>query len=97
MTGKHTPTPWFCFKAGIGEESGDGIVSLWREGEEREANAALIVRAVNAHEALVKAGTGLLTRVDFWHSVKNAHIAIPGEFDDLSDALALAHPKGELP
>ena len=55
MTGKPTPTPWAIFKAGIGEENGDGIASLWREGEEREANAALIVRAVNAHEALVKA------------------------------------------
>ncbi len=55
MTGKHTPMPWAIFKAGIGEENGDGIASLWREGGEREANAALIVRAVNAHEGLVKA------------------------------------------
>ena len=55
MTLKHTPLPWTIFKAGIGEENGDGIASLWREGEEREANAALIVRAVNAHEDLVKA------------------------------------------
>ena len=60
MTGKHTPTPWVIFKAGIGEENGDGIASLWREGDEREANAALIVRAVNAHEALVEALESLL-------------------------------------
>ena len=64
MTGKPTPTPWAIFKAGIGEENGDGIASLWREGDEREANAALIVRAVNAHDALVKALKTALGVVD---------------------------------
>ena len=63
MTGKHTPTPWAIFKAGIGEENGDGIASLWREGEEREANAALIVRAVNSHDELVKALKSLVEAV----------------------------------
>ena len=60
MTGKPTPTPWTIFKSGIGEENGDGIASLWREGVEREANAALIVRAVNAHEGLIAALEGLI-------------------------------------
>ena len=72
MTGKPTPTPWAIFKAGIGEENGDGIASLWREGEEREANAALIVRAVNAHDELVKRLGELIDAVDTGNAEMNS-------------------------
>lgn len=60
-----TTTPWKVFKAsngyivGIGDKDGGGIVDagfgLWRDGPEREANAAFIVKAVNAHDELVDA------------------------------------------
>ncbi len=97
MTGKHTKAPWVIFKAGIGEENGDGIASLWREGEEREANAALIVRAVNAHEALVRAleeiaeGAGPFSRDPLTHA-ENC-------IDDMKERAraALALARGETP
>lgn len=57
-----TPTPWKIFRAkngvylGIGQESGEGIVDcgfgLWRDGKERDANAELIVEAVNNYATL---------------------------------------------
>ena len=89
MTGKPTPTPWAIFKAGIGEENGDGIASLWREGEEREANAALIVRAVNTHEALVKAAEDFVAKVD------SGRARSRDSYAKFKAALALA--RGETP
>ena len=59
-----TPRPWKIFRDGfaiIGEENGEGIVSLWREGAEREANAALILRAVNNIDKVVAALDGLVS------------------------------------
>jgi len=38
-------------------------------------------------ERLRYAALGLLTRQDFWDSVKEVQIGIPGEFDDLEDAV----------
>ena len=87
MTGKPTPTPWAIFKAGIGEENGDGIASLWRGSEEREANAALIVRAVNAHEALVKALNAAVRMLDPFDASDEL-------LEQIASALALA---GETP
>jgi hypothetical protein len=61
MTQKHTPTPWGASHAK--RHSLVHNVPLGREyqvrvevtGESHEANAAFIVRAVNAHDDLVKA------------------------------------------
>jgi hypothetical protein len=65
---KHTPTPWLAYHAPGAAEIGlnaaegriiGGIYDMaWRENrkgvsEVTHANAAYIVRAVNAHEALV--------------------------------------------
>lgn len=62
---KHTPTPWrgiasaTAKRGSVTIETADGtqgplaFVPPW--GEERDANAARIVRAVNAHDALVSA------------------------------------------
>lgn len=76
---KHTPLPWdLCWaspqerlpalitkddeKARVSEV----IAELDRGGEaEQNANATLIVRAVNAHEALVKALEGLRDHMSF--------------------------------
>jgi len=59
---EHTKLPWKVFRAtngfllGIGDENGEGITDsgfgLWRgESDEAQANAELIVRAVNMHES----------------------------------------------
>lgn len=57
---KHTPTPWKCVDGDIGNETTkEGVV--FHEGiygktvEQAEANAAHIVRCVNAHDGLVRA------------------------------------------
>lgn len=70
MTTEHTPTPWKLNKALDGEHvvydpqtqygiaythSGDGKGAHIEDEDTRLANAAFIVRAVNAHDALVKA------------------------------------------
>lgn len=64
-TTTHTPTPWNT--AGVSNPDSDQRMSVWgpiSEGKQsgewvakdiRPANAAFIVRAVNAHEALVEA------------------------------------------
>lgn len=63
--GKHTPTPWkltemrtrhghICEVYGANNEYSIAHVA-GRNPDEREANALLIVRAVNNHEALVEA------------------------------------------
>lgn len=59
---EHAPTPWRI--AGKGTiRAGDGWVGTvhWHK---REANAAFIVKAVNAHEALVKALGTMLDEYD---------------------------------
>ena len=55
MSGPGTPLPWADFTAGIGEANGASIATLWRDGAERTANAAFIVRACNNHDALLEA------------------------------------------
>jgi len=65
MTTPHTPTPWFQDGSAIREEASDLIVcrasdgghltEVLLTGDQIEANAAFIVRAVNAHDDLVKA------------------------------------------
>lgn len=68
MNSKHTPTPWFASEDGDGENYGASTLVDARNGyiasvgapfaevaEENLANAAFIVRAVNAHDDLVAA------------------------------------------
>jgi signal transduction histidine kinase len=64
MTTKHTPTPWILDeeRGKLMDADGEFVthISLTRYVDERrdpeaEANAAFIVRAVNAHEKLVAA------------------------------------------
>jgi hypothetical protein len=61
---QHTPTPWKVYRTtdgnsvlGIGDKDGVGITdprfALWGDPAEAAANAAHIVRCVNAHDALV--------------------------------------------
>ena len=56
---KHTATPWKTLTAKL---AGDGLSTIYSDDARyplalglREANAELIVRAVNSHEALVEA------------------------------------------
>ena len=62
----HTPTPWdFRSRSITVKDNGEDIVAEANGGlsgtiGEAVANAAFIVRACNAHEALVKAATDLL-------------------------------------
>jgi hypothetical protein len=66
--GEHTPTPWHFEELAGGSRDGCGYVrcetdhleishhgDMGRSREENLANAALIVKAVNNHDALVKA------------------------------------------
>lgn len=78
----HTPTPWKVFRSnkgtyiGIGESEGGGVCDagfgVWRSGKERDANAELIVRAVNAHDDLVKA----LELPIIWQTEGGEHIGL---------------------
>lgn len=67
---KHTPTPWkkSLFTDGMEIYNGEGVRVTVCRGHEYLANAELIVRAVNAHEALVSALTETLRAL-------RAHIA----------------------
>lgn len=54
-----TPGPWAVFRAtggtdilGVGDAAGGSIAHLWRDGDEREANARLIATAPEMLEAL---------------------------------------------
>ena len=63
-----TPRPWRLFLQGnnekIGDHAGRKIAVLCRTADERAANGALIVRAVNAHDDLVAAVKGLIDVID---------------------------------
>jgi hypothetical protein len=65
---EHTPTPYVASMTGIGDERGDMLINadlgdhriesigrLWNTHGRAKANAAFIVRAVNAHTALLDA------------------------------------------
>lgn len=60
METKHTPTPWQIDVKGEGAITGKdgqliGRLNNTERNEERDANAAFIVRCVNAHDELVEA------------------------------------------
>lgn len=73
-TSKHTPTPWMkadfpgSFRTFISSTDGKLLANAYHmdDGgdETAEANAALIVRAVNSHEQLVAALRGARVAID---------------------------------
>jgi hypothetical protein len=89
---EHTPTPWRVFKTtdgrklvGVGAQDGQGILDagygVWAwDDAEGIANAELVVKAVNNHEALVAALRGLDTLLDFGDD----DLPNTWTFDDLS-------------
>lgn len=57
----HSPTPWIAVKIPGGkawaiddERTNEHVATAWGTEHDAEANAAFIVQACNAHEALVK-------------------------------------------
>jgi hypothetical protein len=54
MTAKFTKGPWQVFMGGasVGNSNGLGIAALWSDGDELEANAALIACAPEMYEML---------------------------------------------
>ncbi len=65
---KHTPTPWRHARAVSGHQAiydadgkellvrfGEGQDEFWKQPKNAKANAAFVVRAVNAHDGLVAA------------------------------------------
>jgi hypothetical protein len=54
MNEKFTPAPWEVFRkeSSVGCKEGQGIAELWRDGDERKANAALIAAAPEMYEML---------------------------------------------
>lgn len=94
-TDKATPRPWqtvtldgdVYLQMGNGKEknSYNGLLAKIGEplGADKKANAELIVRAVNAHDALVWA----LQRVENWMSI-NQHYGVL--LDDVREALKQA-------
>jgi len=69
---KHTPTPWFVGGVTIWDTSGRSLIAECPQPEwlgarkltNREANAAHIVKCVNAHDAFVAALRDLLARAE---------------------------------
>lgn len=68
MGEKHTPAPWKIFMFGgvqIGSaETSEAVCTMWGTEEEGQANAALIVRAVNRDallDEMVRIGEGMAT------------------------------------
>lgn len=97
---KHTPTPWRVFTTkdgrklvGVGDKDGQGILDCgfgvwsWMHAD-GIANAELIVRAVNSHDALVKALRGLLRFCDQATSYEATHPWQFGAYIDAKAALA---------
>ncbi len=56
MNEKFTPAPWQVFRkeSSVGCKEGQGIAELWRDGDERKANAALIAAAPEMYAMLQK-------------------------------------------
>lgn len=55
MSAEHTPTPWKVEKSGVIMDMHEAVVGTLLERPTQSANAAFIVRAVNAHDDLVAA------------------------------------------
>lgn len=70
MDTKHTPTPWKTFRLSRDSDEKERLIITTADGEGEitgfiydERDAAFILRAVNAHEALVEAMDLLLDQV----------------------------------
>lgn len=85
----HTPTPWHIDdRKQYGRDAKGKILFVTYDGDEDEANAAFIVRAVNAHEDLIHAVENLL-----WKANQNQRLSN----DDINmAAYALAKAKGAV-
>ncbi len=91
---QHTPTPWHVDNSGIvvGSRAPNGSTDLIADlhtsamPAEARANAALIVRAVNNHQALVEALTKLIS---WWDFDPNGQLPV-GIVNDARAALAAA-------
>lgn len=105
---EHTPTPWFSdrkFVVGPRPSTDDqsdgmlcGVADVY--GENAKEDAEFIVRAVNSHDALVKAMTELLEHAESQGDFKNGvshngvdegEVFASGLFDAARAALASAH------
>lgn len=55
MTTQHTPTPWFTTGGDLiqAKDAGCALLRMMSASQEKEANAAFIVKAVNNHEELL--------------------------------------------
>lgn len=111
----HTPTPWhtrgsFDGSGDIGIVAGNGhdtelvaeayrMVSRMNENAPVDDNAAFIVQACNAHDALVAALTEAIDLIRIWHGIQNGagawniYAEHSPEMKRLYAALALATPK----
>lgn len=74
---KHSPTPWramkTCTEPCILDANGKSVASCWNVTRMADANAAYIVKAVNAHERMVAKNArlrdALTAQLDYWASV----------------------------
>lgn len=107
MSGAHTPLPWAVTKAKPRKVTSNGVlictavlrnfatIAQNKHGkgqDEAEANAALIVRAVNSHHALLEALEWALSELRGKTRYDNPQQAL--NCFDLADA-AIARAKGE--
>lgn len=79
MSDEATPRPWATSGRFVYAD-GRAVSDCFKNTPEAEANARLIVRAVNAHEALVTALRDLLAGIpEFPHPETPEHAAIRGD------------------
>ena len=87
---KHTPTPWREFSDADGTDimtlSGDHIATI-EPGSTCEGNAALIVRAVNAHDELVAALRKIVDSAPGWEPQ-------PEDYTDTEEAYSNGYDVG---
>jgi hypothetical protein len=89
MSAAHTPTPWAVDDRGLIHEpffGGDIFAQVYERN--REANAAFIVRAVNAHDDLVAALEDARGRLQVYAGFKDSDRVIPSAVDNRLKDLA---------
>lgn len=103
----HTPTPWAVgsMEDGLwitGPDAKENVIcdlvgrnSRYKFTAEDDANAAFIVTACNAHDALVAALTEAIQLIRIWHGEEawDIYAKHSPEMKRLNAALALATPK----
>lgn len=105
LVSKHTPTPWSMGTKPAdargwspylyGGTDGREVVAKLPSGQRAEPDAALIVRAVNTHEALIAASEEILKAKDLGPDVADneSFFVTAKELRALRAALALAEGK----